>query len=135
MELTDDHYSKISKYLPRQRGNVKTDNRVLLNALLYVIENGCKWRALPERFGKWATVYRRLNRWGKAGVLKDVFAGLQKESILYMKVELVALDSTCCKVHPNGCGALKKVAGNRLEKQEADGTLKFIWYPQMINLP
>jgi transposase len=135
MELTEKNYLRISKYLPRQRGNVKTDNRVLLNALLYVVENGCKWRALPERFGKWATVYKRLNRWSKSGVLKRVFEGLQKENIFCINVEITALDSTCCKVHPNGCGALKKKVNNQLERQRVVGIPNFIWYPQMINLP
>ena len=36
-----------------------------INAALYVLENGCKWRALPERFGKWYTVYARFRRWSR----------------------------------------------------------------------
>jgi len=134
MELTVNHYERISKYLPIQRGNVKSENIVILNALLYVLENGCKWRALPERFGNWATVYKRLNRWCQSGVLKRVFEGLQKESIVCVRVEFVALDSTCCKVHPNGCGALKKTESNLSERQREDGTPNFIWYPQMPKL-
>ena len=134
MELRVDHYERIIKYLPTQRGNVKCDNIVVLNALLYVLENGCKWRSLPDRFGKWSTVYKRLNRWCQSGVLKRVVEGLQKESICCIKVEFVALDSTCCKVHPNGCGALKKMESNRLERHKEDGTPNFIWYPQMPKL-
>jgi len=135
MELTLAHYSRLVKYLPRQRGNVKSDNLVILNALLYVLENGCKWRALPERFGRWSTVYKRLNRWCHSGVLSRVFEGIQKENIFHMKIEFVALDSSYCKVHPNGCGALKKTENNRLARQQEAGTPNFIWYPQMIKLP
>lgn len=69
-------YAKIEKYLPKQRGNVRIHNLQLINALLYVAENGCKWRALPEQFGKWHTVYERMNRWSKNGVLQRVFEGL-----------------------------------------------------------
>ncbi len=35
-------------------------------ALLYIIENGCKRRALPKEFGNWHTVYVRFNRWSNA---------------------------------------------------------------------
>ncbi|MBQ9371405.1 MAG: transposase, partial [Thermoguttaceae bacterium] len=44
------------------RGNVRVDNLTFLNALLYAIENGCKWRALPKEFGKWSTIYKRFRR-------------------------------------------------------------------------
>ena len=45
MKITKEQYMRIEKYLPKQRGNVKLDNLRLLNAILYVTENGCKWRA------------------------------------------------------------------------------------------
>jgi len=53
MELTEEQFSRIAHVLPRQRGNVRISNlQLLINALLYVACNGCKWRALPERYGK-----------------------------------------------------------------------------------
>ena len=42
MELTQEQYERIEKYLPKQGGNVKIDNLQFLNAILYVAENGCK---------------------------------------------------------------------------------------------
>ena len=45
-------YAKIHPYLPVQRGNVRISNIAIINAVLHVLENGCKRRALPERFGK-----------------------------------------------------------------------------------
>ena len=62
MEVTKEPYRKIEKYLPKQRGNVKIENLQLINAVLYVLEKGCKWRPLPEKHGKWHTVYTRLNK-------------------------------------------------------------------------
>ncbi len=64
---------------------MRVDNLVLLNALLFVLENGCKWRALPHEFGRWHTVYMRLSRWSKAGVIERVFARLQQEQILVIR--------------------------------------------------
>ena len=50
MQITQEQYEKIAKYLPRQRGNVRMSNLQLINAILYVTENGCKWRALPYAY-------------------------------------------------------------------------------------
>ncbi len=83
-------------------------NLQVVNALLYVAEHGCKWRGLPERFGNWHTVYTRINRWAKSGVLDRMFAQLQTCQIVRIKIEAVSLDSTSIKVHPDGTGALKK---------------------------
>jgi transposase len=51
MEITAEQFSRIEPFLPRQRGNVSDENLAVINTILYVAENGCKWRALPKRFG------------------------------------------------------------------------------------
>ena len=56
MEITKEQYRLIEDCLPRQRGNVSLSNLQVLNAILYVAEQGCKWRGLPKRFGRWHTV-------------------------------------------------------------------------------
>lgn len=131
MILTQEQFDKIKNILPVQRGNVDIDNLTLLNALLYITENGCKWRALPAHFGKWYTIYKRINRWAKKGVLQRIFETLQKEQLLLINVDFIALDSTSIKVHPDGTGAVKKTASNPSENQKAVG----IQLPQMIKLP
>ena len=131
MEITLEQYKKIEKYLPVQRGNVSMHNIQLINALLYIAENGCKWRALPKEFGNWHTIYVRMNRWSKNGVLQRVFEALQLENIINIKMESVCIDSTTVKVHPNGTGALKKEASNLLDVQKADSPRKFIWLPHL----
>ena len=78
MEITEAQYERIAPVLPVQRGNVKLPNLQVLNAILYVAEQGCKWRGLPPRFGNWHTVYTRMNRWSKNGVLDRVFEHLQR---------------------------------------------------------
>ena len=108
MEITAEQYQRIAPSLPRQRGNVRVTNLQLLNALLYVAEHGCKWRGLPKRFGPWHTIYTRMNRWSKSGVLDAVFEQLQREQLVRIRIESVSLDSTSVKVHPDGTGALKK---------------------------
>ena len=127
MELTTEQYEKISHCLPVQRGNVSMSNLQLLNAILYVAEHGCKWRGLPKRFGRWHTVYMRMNRWAKNGVLQRVFEELQRQQIIKITVDAVCLDSTSVKVHPDGTGALKKTARNPSENPGVAGLPRFIW--------
>ena len=134
MELTESQFARIADCLPRQRGNVGMTNLRLLNALLYMVENGCKWRRLPKHFGNWHTIYTRMNRWSKAGVLDRVFARLQAEQILAIHLEHVCLDSTTIKVHPDGTGALKKTARRLSGARGAGAPPKFIWLPQMTGV-
>ena len=108
MEISEEQYARIKDSLPVQRGNVSLTNLQVLNAILYVAEQGCKWRGLPKRFGRWHTIYTRMNRWAKSGVLDRVFEQLQMKQIVRIKIEAFALDSTSVKVHPDGTGALKK---------------------------
>jgi transposase len=135
MQITPEQFEKIADLLPKQRGNVSLSNFSVLQAILYVTEQGCKWRGLPERFGRWHTIYTRMNRWAKAGVLDRVFTALQEKGIMRITVETVSLDSTSIKVHPDGTGALKKTVARQLGNQLADGQQKFIWLPQMLVRP
>ena len=111
MELNEQQYQRIAALLPVQRGNVKIENRTLLNALIYRTENGCKWRALPESFGNWHGIYVRLNRWSENGVLERVYKALVTERLI--GCEVYALDSTAVKVHPDAQGARKKTVRRR----------------------
>jgi transposase len=135
MEITPEQFEKIKDSLPIQRGNVSLPNLQVVNAILFIAEQGCKWRGLPERFGKWHSVYTRLNRWSKNGVLERVFEKLQQEQIVRIKIEAFSLDSTSVKVHPDGTGALKKTDHKPLASPAADGTPKFIWLPRMLERP
>ncbi len=132
MEITAEQYEKIKDSLPIQRGNVTLQNLEVLNAILFVAEQGCKWRGLPPRFGKWHSVYTRMNRWAKNGVLDRVFERLQTEQIVRIKIEAFSLDSTSIKVHPDGTGALKKTDRRPSASPVADGTPRFIWLPRML---
>jgi transposase len=135
MEITEEQYARIKDSLPVQRGNVSLSNLQLLNALLYVAEHGCKWRGLPKRFGNWHTIYTRMNRWSKSGVMDRVFEKLQLEQIVRIRIEAIALDSTSVKVHPDGTGALKKTGRRPSASRAADGTPRFIWLPRMLERP
>jgi len=131
MELTQAHYERIAHVFPKHRGNVSLGNLAVLNAIVYVAEQGCKWRALPAHFGNWHTIYMRMNRWAKSGVLDRVFAELQRLDLIRVRVEVLSLDSAVVKVHPDGTGALKKTVPRPSESRAGAGAPRFIWLPRM----
>ena len=133
MQLSVTDYERIAECLPRQRGNVTHRNLDVLNGILFILENGCKWRALPKEFGYWHTIYTRMNRWSKNGVLHRVFERLQREGMMEVEVTVMSLDSTSIRVHPDGTGALKKTACNRSGVPAAGSPPSFIWLP-LINV-
>ena len=131
MKLSPEQFALIEDCFPKQRGNVDISNHDVLNALLYVVENGCKWRRLPEEYGNWHTIYTRINRWSKKGVLARIFDKLQRHQLIAIRVEAVSLDSTSIKVHPDGTGARKKTVLKPSANPVEDGIPNFIWLPQI----
>lgn len=130
MEIGEKEYEKIAYALPKQRGHV-VKMIVFLNALLYLIENGGKWRKLPKEYGKWNTIYKRANRWAKNGTLTAVFIALQKAEIIKIRIERISLDSSSIKVHPDAHGAAKKTENRQSERVEEGGIPNFMWVPLM----
>ena len=135
MEITPEQFALVEHCLPKQRGNVSMTNLQVVNAMLYVAEHGCKWRGLPKRFGNWHTIYTRMRRWAKMGVLDKMFEELQREQVVRIKIKAVSLDSTSIKVHPDGTGALKKTDRRPSASPEVAGTPRFIWLPRMLERP
>ena len=131
MELSRSQFEKISHLFPAKRGKLSIEDYDVMRAVLYVAENGCKWRALPPRFGNWHTIYTRVNRWAKNGLLDRVFSAMQELELIRVNVEVVSLDSTIVKVHPDGMGALKKTGHKASANPAEGGPPKFIWLPQM----
>ena len=107
MRLNKRQIKKIENLLPIERKPAKISHLQFLNGLLYMIENGCKWRALPKKFGNWHTIYMRFNRWAKNGTIQRIFEELQKQNIIKSQSEILCLDSTSIKVHPDATGARK----------------------------
>ena len=107
-EITDDHWGRIKDFLPGRPGDpgvTAKDNRLFVNAVLWIGKTGAPWRDLPERFGPWGSVWKRFDRWGAQGVWKRVFEALQDPDL-----EWIILDSTVVRAHQHAAGAVKKGA-------------------------
>ena len=67
-ELTDAQFARIEHRLlgkSTDPGRTAANNRLFLDAVLWVLRTGSPWRDLPERFGPWNSVFQRFNRWAK----------------------------------------------------------------------
>ena len=120
MEIKQEQYDKMKHLLPVQRGNVSIDNITFINALLYICENGCKWRRLPKEYGNWHVIYKRFRRWVEAGIINNLFKELHVQKVAELTVLVRLLDSMIVPVHPDACGALKKTVTRQLDIPKAD---------------
>ena len=112
MKITEEQFDKIKHVLPKPRGNVNTEQMDFINALLYICENGCKWRRLPSEHGKWHPIYKRFNYWVEKGYVEKLFCELFDQELFRGSTQPLFMDSTTNKVHPDACGALKKTANS-----------------------
>jgi transposase len=124
MKITKEQYGKIEPILPKQRGNVSIDNLTFINALLYICENGCKWRGLPEKFGYWHGVYKRFSRWVKAGIIDRLFRELHVQDVLSAESLALFLDSMTVKVHPDALRGIKKNGKQAIGRSKGGLTTK-----------
>ena len=105
-ELTDEQWERLEPLLPGRRddpGRTGENNRLFVNAVLWLAKTGAPWRDLPERFGKWNSVFQRYNRWCKNGVWEQVLEALDDEPDL----EHLLLDSSVVRAHQHAAGAKK----------------------------
>ena len=100
--LTDAGWKAIRDLLPGKEGDPgKTgeNNRLFVDAVLYVLKTGVPWEDLPSRFGKANSVWRRFDRWCKRGAWERLFKALGEDG-LQEELEEVHLDSSSVKAHP-----------------------------------
>lgn len=131
IQLPKKQYRSIAICFGAHRGKIRLSNLGVLNAILYVLENGCKWRSFPKSYGPRHTIYTRMNRWAKPGVLDRAFGLLRDQNVFDLPSGVLSLDSTSIKVHPDGTGALKNPE-RRLSWFPAEGEPpKYIWLPRL----
>ena len=70
-DLTDFQWEAIAPFFQGMR-NRQWPKRELMNAILYKIDNGCKWRNLPHDFPPWQTVYSFFRRAKMSGLWDEI---------------------------------------------------------------
>ena len=91
MKITEEIYKKFEHLFP-QRHKARISNIEILNMFLNILEKGEKWSTLGEN---WHSIYIRVNRWEKRGILRQIFSYLEKEGIISIKKKISYLDSEC----------------------------------------
>jgi transposase len=80
-DLSDDQWNYVKRYLPPQpyKGRKRSDDRQALNGMLYLMQTGCCGRELPQKYGSYATVKRRMNQWSNGGILDRVLSNIAQD--------------------------------------------------------
>ena len=68
--ISDSDWDRIKDLLPGRPGQpgwLAADNRLFVDAVLWIAKTGAPWRDLPERFGNWNSVWKRFDRWARKG--------------------------------------------------------------------
>ncbi len=60
----------------------RADDRRTLEAILFVLNTGCRWRDLPRAYDSPVTAWRRLRRWQAEGVWERIWSADHKNSPL-----------------------------------------------------
>ncbi len=105
--LSEEQWALIEAHLPPQKGGLGRpytgDHRNTVEGILWIARTGAPWRDLPERFGKWGTVYRRFRRWSQKGVFRQVLESLMGD----LDLDVAMIDGTWLKAHQHSAGAKK----------------------------
>jgi transposase len=77
-----------SQHMGRPR---KWSDRDCLDAVLFILSEGCRWNSLPDSFPPSATVFDRFSLWVKQGIFQKILSRLRKRMSLG---QVFYLDST-----------------------------------------
>ena len=102
--LTDAQWAEMEPHCPGKKGDpgrTGGDNRLFVEAVLWIARTGSPWRDLPPPFGKWNSVFRRSRDWVRADVFQRLFDAVSGDPDL----EYAMVDGTIVKVHRHGQGA------------------------------
>ena len=104
-DLSDKLWQRLEPVLPTEGspkgGRPAKDQRVFVNAIVWLLRTGAPWRALPEEYGSWNSMYSRFRRWQAKGFWKAIFQALSCDPDL----ESVMIDGTYIHAHKHAAGA------------------------------
>ena len=107
VELQDENWAKIRDFLcddPRAYVGNESECRRFVEAVMWITRSGAQWRLLPEKYGKWNSIYKRFARWCDHEIWEDMHQHFVEDP----DMENVIIDSTVVRAHPCAAGALKK---------------------------
>jgi transposase len=85
MKLLDSQWQKLEPLLIGKQGDPGAkgrDNRLFIDAVLWIISSKSIWRSLPAEFGKWNTTYMRFRRWNECDVWRQLEQDMYDDPLL-----------------------------------------------------
>ena len=114
-ELSESQYAPLQPLLPQPRHHGKAGrpwlpHPTIINGILWILRTGAPWRDLPQRYGKWNTVYTRFKRWRRDGTWTRLFATLLEERDRQGQLdhELWCIDGTIARAARCAGGARRR---------------------------
>jgi transposase len=102
--LTDAHWERMAPLVPGKVGDpgaTGRDNRLFVEAVLWIVRTGAPWRDLPSELGNWNSVWRRFARWAERGIWERLFAAMADDP----DFEYVIVDAAIVRAHQHSAGA------------------------------
>jgi transposase len=106
-ELSDAEWAVLSRLLPSSgtAGRPRSDDRLVLNGIVWKLRTGSAWRDVPERYGSWQTLYTRFRRWALDGTFSRMLRAVQAHKDAAGDIDwLVSVDSTVVRAHQHAAG-------------------------------
>jgi transposase len=113
-EISDEVWGELEPLLPavRTAGRPWTEHRAAVEGMVWKYRTGAPWRDVPERFGKWNSIYKRFTRWAADGTWDRLLAQVQAQSDAAGRLDwVVAIDSTIARVHQHGATLARDTGG------------------------
>lgn len=83
----------------KRRGRRCLNERLRVEAILWIVRTGAGWRDLPPAFGPWRSVYACFRSWTHSGLWQALMSAL---STAHRDDEYLMIDSTAVRVHAHG---------------------------------
>ena len=110
-EISDECWAVIGGWFPsaKRTGRPPLPARLVVEATAFRFRAGVPWRDLPERFGKWNSVYTVFRRWAVDGTWARVLSLARSQAAMRGDLEwVVSVDSTINRVHQHGANASRE---------------------------
>lgn len=104
--LTDAQWAKFKEAIAAAQirgGPARKDERRTIEAIIWRIDNGAKWRAIPAELGHWHHAYLRFRRWTLSGIWDRIMAYLSANGA--PELAFACVDGTLARAHQKAAGA------------------------------
>jgi transposase len=123
--MTEARWAKMEPHClgkPSDPGRSGANNRLFVEAVLWIARTGSPWRDLPEFFGKWNTIFKRYRDWVKADVFKRLFEAASDDP----DIAFAMVEATIVKAHRHGPRCKRGTSRQAIGRSKGGMTTKIL---------